>query len=169
MFWRILPWASYLSFWLSSPYHNTMIRNWSLVAFSGLILWQWGVGCRCILGNLSKYTKGAYIFLLFFLWSAIYWAGVDAVFPLLHFHQNKHARSKVLVFDDDVLIIVCHFWFIMVCFRGHCQHNKRWVEWQNGNCKVTMAPQAVRDTWKMYCCFHQKQLSLVSDFQSVTI
>lgn len=106
-------WSAFIS-------HIIMIDKWSLVAFFwGLILWQWVIGWRGVLANLSKYTKGANFI---FLWSAIFRAGVDGFFsPLLCPLQIKLTCKYICTYVFDVVLItVCHFWFIMVCFRGHC-------------------------------------------------
>lgn len=143
LFIYFLPWPSYHSFWLISPCHITMIGKWSCSFFSGLISWQWGVGWRCILANVSKYTKGAIFLLafdLFFSWSAIYWA-VRKLLISLAMISSKQANIE----DQKHL-------FLMTTLRQHCLFifdlrrsvwedavstmSRVWVVVHNGNCDV---------------------------------
>lgn len=115
----------------------TLIDIWSPVAyFSGLILWLWVIGWRGILAHLSKYFLKMVQISFFFMecnWQSRGRCFFFFFLAMLSSNQaDTHRQSYFCthVFDDDVVLItVCHFWFLLVCFRGHCQHSKWRVEW----------------------------------------
>lgn len=158
--WGVLSWASYYSRWWVTLYHISIVRVFSLIAFSGLISWSWLETCFDSIGqNILK------VQLYFMECNLISRGKILASFAILSSVQGDTQVQKYLY----MMTTLCHFLyvyfrFIFAMFQRTLSAQAV-VVWELKKCEV----QALRDMWCVDTVHTKSNLARCQRLQGVTI